>query len=799
MTRFIFLIGIPATLFVVAGYFFQINAIPDERTLSLNTKNGSAKLSRDLNGVVFIEANSDEDAHFALGYAHAQDRLWQLTILRATARGELSEILGKEYVNLDIWFRTLGLHRAAASAWQNLNPSSKTALSAYTRGINQSLQKVQELPLEFQLLGIEPKPWQQADSLSVLKMFAFSLAGNLTQELERYVGAQLLSKKQMLELFDTPSEPLAGLISGQSPVDGQNSVLNLLKLQQQVEQVLGIGNQFAGSNAWVVSGKINQNGQVILANDPHLNLQIPSPWYVAQIRGEQLDVTGMTLVGVPAVIFGHNRHIAWGGTNMAADVQDIFIEQVNPNDASQYKTKGRWQEFATSDEYINIKVDFPEQINNQPAPLKIQLRHTDNGPVINDQFNSLNQVATLKWVGFDKEDHSLDAFIEVNYATDWQSFNDAMSKLKAPALNMVYGDNQGNIGYLAAGKIPVRNNLNQGRYPVSATDNKNLWSGYIPFDALPRQYNPPQGYVSSANNKMTDNDYPYTITHDWAQPTRFERINQLIEQKQNFDVETMRLMQADTLNLSAVALLKHLDSITTNDPEQQNALSLLKNWDGDMSADSAAPALFVSWASQLKHQLLDDELSLSWNKRGSSNVMSTFIDKLSLDKLNSLLSYHPHWCDKTNTKVLEQCPQLVKDALFDAVNEMKKYQQDDWQQLRWNDLLKAHYRHTPFSENKLMSGLFAREVNSTGATDTLNVANATFNGSKGYLQNFGASFRHVVAFDKDDIQYHYMNSTGQSGNPLSDHFDDMLTPFNRVELYRLQSSNVNPSEGTSKP
>jgi penicillin amidase len=246
-------------------------------------------------------------------------------------------------------------------------------------------------------------------------------------------------------------------------------------------------------------------------------------------------------------------------------------------------------------------------------------------------------------------------------------------------------------------------------------------------------------------------------------------------------------------------LIKQLQTISGEDEAQQAALSLLIDWNGDMNADSAAPALFVSWAAKLRHQLLDDELNLSWNKRNAATVLSGYIDKLSLDKLNSLISNQPRWCDKINTGEQETCGQLMLSALADALDEIGKYEDGDLQQVRWDGLLKAHYRHTPFSEYKLLDGIFAREVPGTGATDTLNVANATFGGAKGYLQNFGASFRHVVAFDNDDIHYFYMNSTGQSGNPLSDHFDDMLAPFNQVQLHHLQSSPVNQPRENAKP
>ncbi len=372
------------------------------------------QISRDEHGVPSIVARTDRDAFFAVGYVHAQDRLWQLELQRRLVAGRLSEVFGRGSINQDVWARTLGLQRVAASAWSDLSPGARDSLTAYAEGVNAWLATHHSLPLEFDLLGVTPEPWRATDSLAWNCMFALSLAGNFREEITRSLAAQVLSPEKLSVLYGRPTDRT--LLQAGARLEPAK----LARLAAfQAAPLPGLRDRArAGSNAWVVAGSRAEHGQALLANDPHLPLQLPSLWYALRLEGDRLDTAGMSLVGLPVVIFGRSRHVAWGGTNMMADQQDLYLERVDPNDAGRYEVSGRFEPFVTRRETIAVRADFPAWLREPLQPITIEVRSTRHGPVISDQFDLFEQPVALHWSLFERPASSYEAFFRVSYAHD---------------------------------------------------------------------------------------------------------------------------------------------------------------------------------------------------------------------------------------------------------------------------------------------------------------------------------------------------------------------------------------------
>jgi penicillin amidase len=740
------------------------------------------RIERDAHGVPHIVAATDRDAYFALGYAHAQDRLWQLELQRRIARGRLSEVLGKATVEQDVWFRTLGLERSARDAWAALGADAKASLQAYADGVNRFLGGRPALPPEFALLGLEPEPWTVYDSLAWSKVFALSQGGNFRLEIERLLAGRLLAPERLAQLF--PEYPATDAVAARD--DALAGYARLADFQRALERDWRIGGRYVGSNAWAVAGRRTRDGATLLANDPHLGLQIPSQWYFASLRGDRLDVHGATLVGLPVVVFGRNASIAWGGTNLMADTQDLFFEQVAPDDASRYRAGDAWLSFETREETIAVAQEFPAFLRAPIRPLTIRVRRSRHGPLISDMFRVFEQPVALRWTALDADDTSYEAFYRLGYAHDWASFQDALRLQVAPALGMVYADRAGNIGFLAAGRLPVRAS-GEGLVPAAGWDGAHAWTGYVPFDGWARRYNPDEGWIVAANQRIVGDDYPYLIGRDFAPPARADRIAALLARHARdgtLDAAAMRGIQADTLSEPARRLLARLRAYAPRGERQRRAHALVAAWDGDMRADSAAATVFNVWTRALRRTLVADELRGWWNEQHTARYVRGVADGLSLDTIAALLA-DGAWCDDTTSAdAVESCDEALDAALDAALAELEKLDGGDAEGWAWGGLHQTRYAHVPFSDVNVLRSFFERAIGNGGSPDSVNVA--SYRPEQGrYVQDFGAALRQVVALGPADAEHWYMNSTGQSGNVVSAHYDDMVEPFRDVAHFRL--------------
>ena len=732
---------------------------------------------RDGHGVAYIQAHSDADAFFALGYAHAQDRLWQLELQRRIAQGRLAEIFGEPALRQDVWMRTLGLYAAAESSWSALDAEARASLSAYAAGINAYIARKPVLPPEFSLLGVEPQPWREIDSLAWAKVFALNLAGNMKNEVSGWVASQYLSPAQLADL---------GLPAADAPATAarQAQSLDLALLQRELEDSLRIGGRYVGSNAWAVAGAKMSDGRAALANDAHLGLQIPSLWYVAHLKGDRLDVAGMTLVGLPVVIFGRNASIAWGGTSMTADVQDLYLEQPNPADPREYARDGGWRRFESRSETITVKADFPAALRGKVAPVTIQIRSTEDGPVVSDVVGALDQPVALKWTALQPGDASYQAFLRANYATDWDSFRRAFEAFVAPALNLVYIDASDNIAAIGVGRIPLRSK-GDGRLPAPGWSGAYRWNGYVPFAEWPQQLNPASGMIVTANDGPAGPDGGHFISADWAPPYRAERIRELLAQGSGagLSLQDFQRIQGDTVDKGAAGLLAYLRTFTPQDAKQQQALAYLADWNGDMARDSVAATIFFVWTRHLREELFERTVASFWNRPQQQRELNLIAANIGYGQmLTALTGSAPNWC---GAGVAPPCSDVLQRSLAAALRELEKSVGGTMQKWRWGDVHHTVYEHMAFSQAGVLGALFERRVANGGSPDTVNVANAQYRESVGYDQAFGPGFRQIVQFGTAGARHDYMNSTGQSGNVLSPFYDDMVKPFRDVAYFTL--------------
>jgi penicillin amidase len=620
-------------------------------TLQISGLSAPVTVQRDANGIPQIYAKTSADLFLAEGYVQAQDRFWQMDVDRHVTAGTLSSLLGSSALSTDEFVRTLGWRTVAEQSYAQLKPATKAYLQAYSQGINDYLAAHpggSSLSIEYTLIGAplfgtvsdyKPAPWTPVDSVAWLEAMAWDLRENVDDEISRSLLTQTLSVDQIEQLY--PSYPYSthstivtqGALVGSTyeqnakasaalPAAAQQKLSQLSELLSQIPSVLGPADPSGsgvGSNSWVVSGSMTTTGKPLLANDPHLSPSLPSIWYQIGLHCETVgpqcgfDVAGYSFPGMPGVVIGHNDDVAWGFTNEGADVSDLYLEKI---DGADYLYDGKELPLTEHQETIDVAGG---------SPVTITVRATRHGPLISDvdandklvgkdapaarngdpaqgAAPGIQYGVALQWTAL-QANSTMDALFELDQATDWTSFRAAAVDFTVPAQNIVYADTKGNIGYQAPGRIPIRKN-GDGRWPVPGWTDQYDWTGYIPFSALPNEYNPSQGYIVTANNAVVGPTYPYTLTTDWDYGYRSQRITQDIQKLtyngRKVSVADMESIQNDSYNPEAALLAPYLLKLKT-DAFTQPAQNLLKNWDYTQPATSGAAAYFNAvWSEILK-------------------------------------------------------------------------------------------------------------------------------------------------------------------------------------------------------
>lgn len=783
LSRFALFILVPLLGAALYCFVYARATLPQRsETIFFQGMSAPATIAKDEHGIPQVTAATDDDVFFAMGYLHAQDRLWQLEVQRRTAQGRLSEVFGKEALQGDIWIRTLGIYQAAQSSWSGLSQGAQASLVAYANGINAWTRTHDRLPLEFQFFGVKPGTWTPVDSLAWVKIFGLNLSGNMSSEINRHVAAELMTSRQVASLFDAVLEP--------SATEPKADLAALGRFKQTVDAQLKMGGKFAGSNAMVISGKFTRSGSALMANDPHLSLQIPSIWYAANLKGKRIRSAGMSIVGLPLVVFGRNESIAWGGTSMTADVQDLYVEQQDTT-SKRYRGHNRWEPYALRTESIDVKPDFPASLRAPAAPVRFTVRSTDRGPIVSDVSGLLGSPVSLQWTGLSGHDTTYESFFLLNYATNWSEFKQALSIHVAPALNMLFADRAGNIGMLGVGKIPLRLAGN-GTVPVPGGAPQYGWRGFIPAAEMPQEYNPARGFIVSANNKNTPEGYPYFISSDWAPPGRAQRITDLLDEaihkRSRIDVADLQRIQQDTISLPAREMLPVLLATVPNTGKEKEVMAVLARWDGDMARGSAGAAIFNVWIKQLAAELVGRQITRDWSKRAQYDYLTRVVANTSVDVLRDLLlNKSTPWCATGANGSGTPCSAVLHASLAAAVDELTKHFGDDLSAWTWGGEHVAVYAHAPLSKVKLLGALFEGRIATGGSPDTVNVSNLEKLAADGYVQTFGAGFRQIIDFGTPDVTHFYMISTGQSGNILSRHYADMIAPFRDGKYFKLSS------------
>lgn len=789
---FLLWIILPLLMFFFGAFLWMKQNIPKSNSTSIvSGLHNNVVISRDEWGVPLISAELDLDAFYALGLVHAQDRLWQMDYQRRLGKGKLAEILGVSALPSDKLMRTLGLNRAALLAKNSLSKRTISILHAYSEGVNQGISELPLLPLEFYYFGIDVEPWTPSDSLLLIKLMAMNLGANFQDELSNSILVKHLGVDRASELLGTDF----GLVK-----DITASVEELVAIKdfyEDLERQFQSSWEGVGSNAWVVSGQHTESRLPIVSGDPHLKLQLPSTFYLARVSGRDLSVSGATIPGVPAVIFGHNNYIAWSGTNLAADVQDIYLERQHLVDENLFEYNGNWLHADIKVEKIKVAREFPAFLRLPYRPIEWQVRSTKNGPLLSDVFGSERHFS-LKWSALDSIDKSLQSFLDINYASNSEEFRVALEQHHAPALSFAYGDVKGNIALFTAGKIPIRN-YGKGLVPISGWNDNSQWRGYIPFESMPNQVNPSSGVIVTANNRIHSQDYSYLISNNWQPDYRVDRISDLlnkqIQKGKKFSLGDMAAIQNDVLNLHAEEIVPFLLLTETKTKAEKKLISLLNGWDNKMSVDSAGAAIFTVWSSNFYNRVVKDELKAQLNYPHRFSVLDIYSTSYKPEFTARVVNgEYVVWCDDITTeREVESCEKMARMSLDDSIKEIKLMMWGTTENLKLKDIQTAKLPHLPFSRYPLLQEIFNKEYASGGGIYTVNVASSTYSKGDGYVKTLGATYRQII--DLNDLsQALFILDTGQSGHRLSPHYDDMMKMFVEGDYVRINRNEPEKSK-----
>ncbi len=749
-------------------------------------------VTRDSLGVPNIVAANVSDLFFAQGYITAQDRLWQMDMTRRFASGDLSEILGSDYIKVDTEQRILGLRQVAEKVAAAMSPAERAYFDAYAKGVNAYIEQHRKtLPLEFRFLVYFPHVWTTEDSVLVgLSMTEFLNHGFYKEQLAKEKILARLGPELTADLFvnsswrdhppgaespsienEIPAEPgadeeeesPAGSKTSSPPKPAPTKPAN--RLSQPRSELLPIEMPFSseapesrlhpGSNNWVVSGAHTASGKPLLSNDMHLDLRIPNTWYEAHLTAGEFDVAGVTLPGMPFVIVGHNRHIAWGFTNLGPNVEDLYVEKFN--EQGQYLTPQGWKEPEHRKEIIRVK-GKPE--------VNLDVEVTRHGPIITGIVPGETRKLALKWVIYDPQAASV-PFFAVDSAANWEEFRQAFSHFGAPGQNVVYADTDGHIGYQATGLIPIR--AGDGSLPVPGEDDAHEWTGYVPYDKLPRVYDPASGMIATANGRVAPNGYPYTLSLEWGSPYRTERIYKLLSiPNKKFGPADMLAIQTDIVSefdrYCAERFVYSVDHSPKASPRAKAAADLMRNWNGKMETDSAAPTIEVYSRRKLNEILLKSRLGDDW--KGYSWFMSpVWLENLLLHRPARWLPAQFGSYDDLLTAAVEAA---VSDAGAPHVLATWK-----WGRVHRVDITHPFWGHVPVL--KRAAGPGSQPLSGNGET------------VKQVATTFGPSERLTVDFSNlDGTTLDIVN--GQSGNIFDEHYDDQWDAYYHGHTFTLPFS-----------
>ncbi|NNE86779.1 MAG: penicillin acylase family protein [Silicimonas sp.] len=777
-------------LAVLVLYWFFSRSVPEySGTLEVAGITQPVEIVRDNANVPHIFGASDTDVYFGLGLAHAQDRLWQMMLLRRTAQGRLSELFGTRTLRTDDLIRRFDLYPLAVKSVAVQDDYTKAALQAYAAGVNAWLEQVNAgargrgAP-EYWVFEPSIAPWQPADSIVIGKLMALRLAGHMQTEVLRARTMLMLSDDRVADILpDTPGPGIAALPDYASLFDAP-----LLRIAQSIpmpDDPLSPfpARGFAGaSNAWAAAPDRAAAGATLLANDPHLGFSAPSIWYLARLELQSGGVIGATIPGAPAIAVGRSERLGWALTSSYGDDQDVFIEKVNPANREEVQTPDGWKKMRARNSLINVK---------DAAPVNITLRWTDNGPVLPGAHYNLatitppGHVAALGWTALNPADTSISALFGIMRAPDIEGAIAAGEAFVAPTQTLTLADNE-RIAMQVIGHLPRRafRHETKGRLPAPAWRSENLWDGVFPYSTNPSVMDPEGGILGNTNNKIIQRPFPRHMSFEWGDTQRVQRWQRLMQSREVHTRESFIEAQLDTVSITARTLLplvaKDLwftgEAAPEGTPERRrrDALALLADWNGEMNEHLPEPLIYMAWMRALQERLISDELGTLSNE--FLHTEAIFLERVFRD-----IEGAATWCDVIQSAAAETCTDIARLALDDALLWIDEtYGGQELETLRWGDAHEAAHDHSVLGDIGWISWVVNIRQSTSGSDNTLRRGRTAGTGANPFQNVHGAGYRGVYDFADPDSSV-FIISTGQSGHPLSRHYDDLGELWRRGE------------------
>lgn len=768
-----------ALLFAFLGLIWAIFRRPMPQLngdITLGSLNADAEIVRDRWGVPHIYADAAADVWFAQGFVHAQDRLFQMDYARRLARGTMAEVFGAAALEADRWSRVLGFWRAVQADLAALTPEDRAVLERYAAGVSACIAGQRyAMPAEFAILGFKPEPWQPADTLGVLKILGWALSQNWEGELLRLQLLTEFGPQRAAELdpFYPANSPL--ILPSYGENDPAALAAALGRLGAAYQQVAGWFGQtaLAGSNNWVVSSARTATRRPLLANDPHLSVAMPTLWYENHLvaRDRSVQVAGATIPGLPGVVVGHNDRIAWGLTAGRADTQDLYVEQPHPSEPHQFRFEDGWEGATVLAERITVR--------SQAEPFSQEVVITRHGPLINALLPSEQQAGlpplALRWSGH-LPGTSLHGLLALQTAHDWPSFRTALSAISDPSQNVVYADVDGNIGYQYIARLPRRRS-GHGLLPNRGWTGEGEWEGWVPFDELPNAFNPPQGYALSANNKPVADDFPHFLGADWYPGYRAARIDRLLQGKPRFTVRDFQNMQMDVYSVQAESLQPMMIMAEGTTPLEQRIVRELSTWNLHVEVDSFAAAAYEVMRIHLLDLVFGDKLGklhpqykgISLNPIFSA---STFTSKATLALVKQLEQDENWWFRDAATGQPRTREQVLNLALQRTATTLNDLIGKDPRKWAWGKVHQIEFEHL-LGRTRFLRTLFNRGQYPIGGDEETIWMTASELQMPFGLVKTSATYRQVLDVGDWD-RCSAVLSTGQSGQPTSEHYADMI-------------------------
>ncbi|PSL17332.1 penicillin acylase family protein [Shimia abyssi] len=778
-----------AVLAVSLVYFLASRSLPEyEKTLVTPAVLSPLEIVRDNANVPHILGQTDQDVFFGLGYAHAQDRLWQMITLRRTAQGRLSEIFGSATVDIDKLLRRLDMYTLAQQSVSAQDAATTAALRAYANGVNTRIDEINASSLgrgapELFMFSQPIAPWQPADSLAVQKLMALQLAGHLQDEILRArTSLALRDEKRLADILpDAPGAGVAALPEYAQLVPGAQRYAVTQPAPTHPLSPVARRGLAGASNAWAAARDRSASGGTLLANDPHLGLSAPSVWYLARLELSSGGVIGGTIPGIPAILVGRSDALGWGLTSAYLDDQDLFIEELNPNNPEEYRTPDGYKPFATRKSIIQIKDE---------NPITITLRWTDNGPVLPGTHYDIasitptGHVAALGWTALSPADTSTSAAVRIMGAQSVEQALKAAEIYISPAQNLTVADRD-TIALKVVGAMPRRDSRSQsrGRLPSLGWRSENRWQGMFPYASNPAFVAPVGGIVGNTNNKVVERPFPLHVSFEWGDSQRVQRWQRLMQGRQVHTRDSFVEAQLDTVSFSARSLLPLIGADLwftgeaapegTRERQRYRALSLLSEWNGEMNEHLPEPLLYAAWLRALQDRLIRDDL-------GPLADEYTHLEPLFVERVFRDVDGASIWCDVAQSAPVETCTDMARLALDDALIWVEERYGSQLESLRWGDAHQATHDHQVLGDVPLLRFFVNIRQSTSGGDNTLQRGRTSGKGDNPFQNVHAAGYRGVYDFADPDSSV-FVISTGQSGHFLSRYYDDMAQLWRRGE------------------